>query len=435
MTDHQEIRDDILRRASVGELSDEQAEAEAARHGIGKLASEPDQKDFDPDTLTHWSIVMAVAWIAYRSPDAVRESWDKYCAECWDWIWRRWRIGFDGEVREGWLLEQRSKPTLLGLAIGEAIDRARDNRPPPTMPIRDAEAALWTALRDDVFSASGIDTKTGRRVAIPAIDWHELVAVEGRGEVDEIRYGPIGPGYRDVLVPSKAVRSSWPAPRERQYELPATMPPDGDGYMPLYCAAQWIATKGGTADFDPEDAATWQTAYAALLGAIASDAVRVVGTSGGSREPVPGYHFAGCEICYPFGDHPFELLFSEHLYLRSYPYIDDEHWRGGFDDALMNRWRERWSRLMVAKSDVRERWPFDLAMLGRTGAPGRPTSMHLIFDELERRADRGTIERGVGKEARALVAWLTSEHPMQPRPKPKTVENQIRIRYRELHPK
>ena len=46
-----------------------------------------------------------------------------------------------------------------------------------------------------------------------------------------------------------------------------------------------------------------------------------------------------------------ELMMSEVLFLRSYPYLDDEHWRGGFDDALVNRRGTRWSRLMVAKSE------------------------------------------------------------------------------------
>ena len=114
-----------------------------------------------------------------------------------------------------------------------------------------------------------------------------LLAVEGRGEVDEVRLGPLGSGYRDVLVPGRAVCRFWQAPREKPLELPPLVPPEGDGYMPLYCAAQWIASKGGTVIFDPEDEANWRPTYAALVDAIASDRVRVVGTRNGTRERFP----------------------------------------------------------------------------------------------------------------------------------------------------
>ena len=35
---------------------------------------------------------MSVAWIAYRTPDAVRNWWDDYRKECWDWHFREWRL-------------------------------------------------------------------------------------------------------------------------------------------------------------------------------------------------------------------------------------------------------------------------------------------------------------------------------------------------------
>jgi hypothetical protein len=123
---------------------------------------------------------------------------------------------------------------------------------------------------------------------------------------------------------------------------------------------------------------------------------------------------------------------SDHIYLRSYPYLDEEHWRGGFDDALMNRSGIKWDRLMVAKDDVREQWSFKLSRPGRTGAPGRPTSMHIVLEELERRGLAGEIEAGVRAEAAALAKWFSAAYPGAPPLTAKTIENRIRSRFRAL---
>jgi len=65
-----------------------------------------------------------------------------------------------------------------------------------------------------------------------------------------------------------------------------------------------------------------------------------------------------------------------------------------------------------------------------TGAPGRPSSMHLIKPEFERRVDAKTIEASLNKESKALVAWLVATHPAMPTLTPKTVANNLREEYR-----
>ena len=62
---------------------------------------------------------------------------------------------------------------------------------------------------------------------------------------DEVGRQGIQADYVQPWVPAKAVKHLWPARREPA-KLPPLMTPDGDGFMPLYCAAQWIATRGGT---------------------------------------------------------------------------------------------------------------------------------------------------------------------------------------------
>ncbi len=161
-------------------------------------------------------------------------------------------------------------------------------------------------------------------------------------------------------------------------QLPELVKPVGAGYMPLYCAAQWIVTHGGTREINPLDEVLWREAYKALLDRIASEDVKVLGVRDGATETVSGIHFASCSVVYPLSDPRFDQILSKELCLFSRPYLDDEHWRGGFDDSLEDRRGARWRRLMVLKADVARYWPFAAALDYRTRAPGRPSAMHLV---------------------------------------------------------
>jgi hypothetical protein len=352
----QRARDELFEKAKVGVITGEEADAEAIALGLGSLSRQPSENAYRPEAETHWTLPMAVAWIAYLDLNEVREWSEPYRAECWHWLWQRWRVGFDGPVYEGWHLEQRSKPSLALLSIGEALD-ANEGEAPKVMSIKEARESLWMALREGFFVGSGIDSQTGRRVEIPALAWHDLVSVQGPGERDEVRQGLMGDGYTEVLMPSAALRGYWRKPIASTLKVPATMRPDGDGYMPLYCAAQWIATEGGTKDFEPDDPLRWRAAFDTLLAAITSTKVHVVGLRGGEREKIAGHIFAGIQVDYPFPDPDLELLLGNELYLRCIPYLDEEHWRKGFDDALIQRHEDKWTKLMVDKAEIRRLWP------------------------------------------------------------------------------
>ncbi len=434
----QALKDDLFERAKLGEITGEEADAEAIRLRLGSLSHRPGPDEFRPESETHWTLPMAVAWIAYLDLDSVREWSAPYREGSTYWLWRKWQLGFDGAAHEGWFLEQFSKPTLALLGIASAFDRAEGEKP-MSMSVSEAQAALWVALREGFFAASGVDVVTGRRVEIRALDWHELVPVQGHGEIDEVRFGLLGIGYRDVLIPSIALRGFWHPPKLVRLELPDLMPPTGNGYMPLFCAAQWIATEGGKRDFDPADVEVWRPAYNALLSAMASEKLRVIGIKGGQPEPVPSHLFAGIEVDYPYADESLELMLSGNLVLRCYPYVDDEHWRKGWDDALVDRARDHWKRLMVEKGDLRSIWPFEHAVDvlpdQRTGMPGRPSkARHLIEDEFHRKAEAGELANTLTDEAEALLVWLATAHPALSRPTQTTVENNMRADYRRLKP-
>lgn len=431
-TDHDQ-RERLFDRARVGEITGDEADAEAIQLGLGSLSSRPGPEAFRPEAMADWTLPMTLAWIVYLDLDTVRDWHAPYRAECWHWMHQKWRVGFDGPVHTGWLLEQRLPPTLSLFGTSVSVDRVDGEGPQPTMSAREARESLWAMLREGFLKASGFDLSTGRRREIPPLEWHELVPVEGHGEVDEVRHGLLGEGYRDVLLPSAPVRSYWHKKDPALDRLPDLMPPTGFGYMPLYCAAQWIATEGGQRHFDPTDVAQWRPAYRDLLEAISSEAVRIVGVSDHRTIPVPPYLFAGIRVEHPHEEMDLDTLFSDELVLRSYPYVDEEHWLKGGDDALVDRRGDRWSRLMVEKSDVRTLWQFAATPQTSTGLPGRPAlSRHLIDDELQRRGLANELEGTLREQAGVLVAWLRVTYPKHQPPKPRVVENNIRVEYHRL---
>ena len=417
-----------------GEISPADAESEAKRLGLDTLASEPDPNDYDPMREPFWTLPMAVAWIAYRTQDAVRNWWEEYRKQFSIWIFRKWRVGPDGPVYEGHFLEERPRATLVRLQM---LDAKRDDT--DLMSGAEAINELWLATQSGSLEATGIDQETGRRVPIPAEHWHDLTWFEENGR-DVIGAEPKRSRntarYDDVIVPAKAVRERWPVGSTSQFALPELMKPEGAGYMPLYCAAQWIATGGGLISFDPCDESVWKPAYEQLLARIASEEIKVIGIRNGERQPIPGFHFAGCRVSYPFVEEPFELLLSDDLYLSSFAYLDEEHWLKGHDDSLQNRRGRRWGRLIVLKSDVAKFWPPDAAPEAaaalRTGAPGRPSSMHLVEAEFSARCERNVVAASLTAEADLLVAWLKNEHPSVPPLTAKTIKNKLRAAYRNF---
>ena len=356
---------------------------------------------------------MEVAWIAWRSAEKVREYWDKYRCQCWDWHYRDWRIGPEGEVHSGYFLEQRRPAHLRQLRWAERYDAANEICPSQT-PVADAERQLWDALEDGAIEATGIDWTSRRRLIIPRLRQGLEVFQDGEREV--VRICEIGhlpkSGYDEVALKRTAL-AMWPGPRPEitsSRSLPL-ISPEGPGYMPLFCAAYWIATKGGSVSFDASERSAWEDAYSQLLARISSNEVTITGIRDGERHRIEGHVFAGIRVDYPFSDSPLDLVLSDEMYLYAGAYLDDEHWHRGFDDKLETRREVRWAKLLVLKSDVLRWWSFARETpteepAKRTGAPGRPSSMHHIEAEHAARWDRAEAEVGVRAEARAFVPMV-----------------------------
>jgi hypothetical protein len=291
-------RDDLIARVIAGTMSPAEAEVEAARLGLRAIEYRPNPNDFDPMHERFWTLPMAVAWIAYRTAERVRENWDRYRLECVHWLYSDQLKALG---RSGFDLFHFTPANLRRLKMAEKLEEARDLDPDYSMPVSDAIDALWQALRGSCFEASGIELASGKREIIDALRLQDLVYGEDehRDVLRERASVGIGPvRYRDITVPMGEVRGLWVVrpPLTPQTRLPDLVRPDGVGVMPFYCAAQWIATEGGTIDFDPIDLDRWRAAYGELLARISSDEMKVIGFRNGMREPVPGYQFAGVKV-------------------------------------------------------------------------------------------------------------------------------------------
>ena len=87
---------------------------------------------------------------------------------------------------------------------------------------------------------------------------------------------------------------------------------------------------------------------------------------------------------------------------------------------------------MVEKGDVQTAWPFTSVELTKTGAPGRPTSMHLVVAELDRLGEEGSLEPSIRQQASVLSDWLAKCHPGHPPLTPKSISNKIGSQFRVL---
>ena len=74
----------------------------------------------------------------------------------------------------------------------------------------------------------------------------------------------------------------------------------------------------------------------------------------------------------------------------------------------------------------------DDGSLAHTGAPGRPTSAHLVEQEMNRRAESGLTLSTMSKEAEVLAGWLSATHPGIPPMTSKTIKNSLGSKYKKI---
>lgn len=212
--------------------------------------------------------------------------------------------------------------------------------------------------------------------------------------------------------------------------------PDEGGYMTLSEAAYWVATDGGKKKLEPSVRDHWEPAFAELLGAVVDGRVEIIGRLRGCGLPqqIDAVRFSKIPVVTPYEDIPLKFQRGKAPHVRTVGHVPDDYWEEVFSDELYDGGgtdRVAFSHLQVKRADVARLWPFTTP-LGGTGAAGRPTSSHLVEQEMRRRAANGSLAPRLSKETEYLETWLRKTHPGCPRMTQKTIENAIRKEYRSL---
>jgi hypothetical protein len=204
------VRDWLITELRYGRLAPSDAEGRAKEVGCEPLASDPDPALFKPMAEAYWTLTMALAWIVWRTEEAVRGFWRKYCEARWFFVFKRWRVGLDGEINEGWFLEQLM-PSVIGLRLAEAYPTGPGAA---AMLVDEAISSLWQDLGSAHLQATGIAEGTGHRKTIEAHEWQDLKLVEERDQ-DALIYlqgshmGLVA--YRHMSLPRDVILRVWPA--------------------------------------------------------------------------------------------------------------------------------------------------------------------------------------------------------------------------------
>ena len=224
-------RQKILKRVRDGEITPEQAEAEAAKLGLKPLARTPGPTALDPMREVWWTLAMAAAWIVWRTPHAVRRVWPAYLFGIWEWYGpivlripvdqpqteamasRRLAKGTPESFRDvkSYRLMQRTEP-----ALDEVFLRAA-KRLPSYGPVKvaggEAHDDLWRKLQGGELIAEGIERGQSKRASIRRVEWIDL----GASRNNDWPVGSVGISgedferYKGVHVERVCVNALWPA--------------------------------------------------------------------------------------------------------------------------------------------------------------------------------------------------------------------------------
>ena len=153
-------RDQLFDDLAQGLTNPKEAEAKAKTVGV-VLLDQPDESKFDPMTESHWTIPMAVSWIAWETISRTRAAWDKYRQERKSFIpFENVRIAGDSQPRTIWLPKPLSPASISDLhgSVEQALWQNRSDMQldePMKMPILQAQEKLWRGLQAGKLQAVG----------------------------------------------------------------------------------------------------------------------------------------------------------------------------------------------------------------------------------------------------------------------------------------
>jgi hypothetical protein len=185
------LRDSVY----YAKISPEDAENKARNLRLEPLATEPSQEQFKPLEEKFWSLGMAMAWIIWRKPTAVRRAWQTFLDHSRYWSPNPFG-GYD-------LI--RLRPTLSDIcSVGYLPNQSFD------LVVGPAEAwdQLKHALEAEKILAHGVRVSTGAGEQIPGSAWAVLQIERDRSYL----FGGLtqDPQFTNIKISSEAIFQEWP---------------------------------------------------------------------------------------------------------------------------------------------------------------------------------------------------------------------------------
>lgn len=195
--------EEILALVRLGKMTPNEAESWAEREGMPPIAGRPDPSAFDPMTRPSWTPLQAVAWIAYRDVEKVRDASAEFRAQ-WS-VWREVAEPDDDwtQPKRGSWLEPVPAASFLESFDDDALAEAK-------------EADLIASLIAGDVTCSGFMNSGGQRVIVPPIQWNDLKFHFGADDVALVSMWQSTPiasvvHYTDLLIERERVLKLWPA--------------------------------------------------------------------------------------------------------------------------------------------------------------------------------------------------------------------------------
>jgi len=220
------LRDELLARAKLGEITPEEAEDAALLDGCGPLEVrsypiDPSQRmepaDLDPITEPAWTLLMALVWIIARDPMAVRAVWVEARRACTHWVVfpLTEAAGTISEKRTSWELRPLPPPTVSDV---DAVCEVDEDEllveylfPPIVVSGIRAREELWDRLCSGDLIAEGKRRGKSEGTKISPDEWTSLDWLDDRSASADIVGSRIDnvPRYDDVSVLGQKVRDIW----------------------------------------------------------------------------------------------------------------------------------------------------------------------------------------------------------------------------------
>lgn len=211
----------LRHKINFGRLSPTAGEAEAQQNKCGPLNPLPDESLCDVATKSRWTLTMALAWVMWRSFDAVRAVDREWIATHKTWVPVKWeslhsassRALFEealgasppSHVQRGWAL----LPIVLSpLAVLKELEPNGLTEVMPEQSLDEATESVWRALLDGTIKGEGL--ATGRWREITPVEWNGLrLEIDDRLGEDRVLDGR--QSFRELRVPVAAILKLWPA--------------------------------------------------------------------------------------------------------------------------------------------------------------------------------------------------------------------------------